>query len=651
MLEIHEQIRPTMRLLIDLQACQTSSRFGGIGRYSMSLAKAMLRLESNHEILLLLNGRLPNENAIRAEFASLMPQQHIFTFGLPPYIAAAHDLPNNTRLAELIREKVIAEISPDILHVASLFEGAGEDVVTSVGLLFPAARTAVTLYDLIPYLEPEIYLASRLKSEHYMGKFAALQHAGMVVSISEFSRVEGLENTTISADRILNISSAVDGQFTPIEIPPQTKKALLDRCSINKPFLLFTGSFDVRKNHERLVQAFARLPPAIRSQHQLVIIGKGEERQIVTLKDCAKTAGLGTDDVVFVGHVSDVELVLFYNLCALFVFPSLREGFGLPVLEAMSCGAPTIGSNRTSMPEVIDRADALFDPEDIDDITAKMHAVLSDAGRSAELKRHGLTRAKNFSWALSAERALAFFERNVACMREPENVTDVSDIAAIYPRFRDALMKLDRSALEKEFVSAAARAIALNERVPGADYASDLRHLRFAWVVCATDRNVATRDAVAFLSDLPGESTVFTSFATETTEDAFDVVVFEYDRGALPLATLTELIHQQKKLQRYVFVLLQSCADFRAPGADNDALAVRVALKACDGIFVRDLADVKILEAVKVSKNVGFLPRLPSPETPTGAAIDGATKQIADYLRQKVASAIALAIALGDALV
>ena len=398
-----------MRILIDLQGCQSGSRFGGIGRYSMSLAKAMLRLRSNHEISLLLNSRLPNENAIRAEFADLLPQQNILTFDVPAYVAAENNLPAYTRIGELIREKRIAEINPDVLHIASLFEGAGEDVVTSVGLLFPAERTAVTLYDLIPYLEQETYLTNQMLSEHYLRKFEGLTRAGMLVSISEFSRAEALAHTNIPAERIANISSAVDDQFALREIAADQKFELLKKSGIEKPFLMFTGSFDIRKNHVRLVKAFAKVAPALRDQYQLLIVGKGEDKQISRLKSIAQKHGLHEKDLVFVGHVTDSDLIALYNLCTLFVFPTLREGFGLPALEAMSCGVPTIGSNRTSVPEVIGRADALFDPEDVDDIAAKITAVLSDSVFRAELKRHGLEQAKNFFMGAFCTKSVGVF--------------------------------------------------------------------------------------------------------------------------------------------------------------------------------------------------------------------------------------------------
>ncbi|MCY7388957.1 MAG: glycosyltransferase, partial [Burkholderiales bacterium] len=308
-----------MRILIDLQGCQSGSRFGGIGRYSMSLAKAMLRLNSRHEFCLLLNSRLPNENLIRAEFADLMPQQNILTFEVPAFVAAENNLPVHTRIAELIREKRIAEIDPDVVHIASLFEGAGEDVVTSVGMLFPASRTAVTLYDLIPYLEQETYLTNQMLSDHYLNKFDNLKRAGMILAISDFSRVEALENTDIPSDHIVNVSSAVDSQFAPSAMDEASKLALLGKSGIEKPFLLFTGSFDSRKNHDRLVEAFAKIPLALRGKYQLVIIGKGTIDQVSRLRALGRDHGLGEHDLVFVGHVNDADLVAFYNLCALFV--------------------------------------------------------------------------------------------------------------------------------------------------------------------------------------------------------------------------------------------------------------------------------------------------------------------------------------------
>ena len=665
-----------MRILIDLQGCQSGSRFGGIGRYSMSLAKAMLRLGSKHEISLLLNSRLPNENAIRAEFADLMPQQNILTFDVPAYVAAENNLPAYTQIGELIREKRIAEINPDVLHIASLFEGAGEDVVTSVGLLFPAARTAVTLYDLIPYLEQETYLTNAMLSEHYLRKFEGLTRAGMLVSISAFSRAEALAHTDIPDERIANISSAVDSQFAPLQISANAKSDLLKKFGIEKQFLMFTGSFDVRKNHGRLVEAFAKIPSALRDQYQLLIVGKGEDKQISRLKLIAQKHGLLEKDLVFVGHVTDADLVALYNLCTLFVFPTLREGFGLPALEAMSCGVPTIGSNRTSVPEVIGRADALFDPEDVDDIAAKMTAVLSNAAFHAELKRHGLEQAKNFSWALSAKRALAFFESRVAHLHtSPSPAVQPSPApiqplegSALYDNFLTALSTLTVGKLDDDFLEYAAHVIANNELLTHIERGEFHVDMQMGWVTRWNSKCATATYSQRIIDALPTRPIIFAPHVNEliAVDDTnvircwdggegaellelqqalanapLDVVVIQYVDTAFALSALAKLVTQQKKLNRAVFIMLHSTAGLPARMAETGMLDVRVALKSCDGIFVHSMNDVKNLEAFNVRKNVNLLP---IPESRTHfdqSAAGGETELDANYLTRKIAFAVA----------
>ena len=664
-----------MRILIDLQGCQSGSRFGGIGRYSMALAKAMLQLDTPHEICLLLNSRLPNENAIRAEFASLMPQQNILTFEVPAFVAADNDLPAHTRMAELIREKRIAEINPDVLHIGSLFEGAGEDVVTSVGMLFPAERTAVTLYDLIPYLEQETYLGTRILADHYMRKFEGLKRAGMIVSISDFSRAEALAHTDIPPNRIANISSAVDSQFTQVTISTESKIDLLRKCGISKPFLMFTGSFDIRKNHRRLVQAFAQVPAALRSQHQLVIVGKGEERQVSRLKAVAKRNGLSEEDLVFVGHVTDVELVALYNLCTLFVFPSLREGFGLPVLEAMSCGVPTIGSNRTSIPEVIGRADALFDPEDVDDIASKITAVLGNAAFAAELKRRGLERSKNFSWALSAKRALEFFESRIALVRGVEPQATPPATAAsrqaenrvIYEKFLAGLPQLNLGKLDEEFVESTAQIMAANEFLTRIENSHRHYERRIGWVTAWSPQCELAMYSQQLINELPVRPTVFAEHSEKSaTADStnvircwrngeegdlsdlqralgnapIDLVVIQYGQGMFGLLALAKLVVTQKKLNRHVFVTLHSTAELAALTAEAGMLEIRGAMKSCDGIFVHAMNDVKNLGAFKVRKNVYFLPKLGMKPRNGDASVSDMGKSNVNYFLRKIAFAI-----------
>ena len=135
------------------------------------------------------------------------------------------------------------------------------------------------------------------------------------------------------------------------------------------------------------------------------------ESYVQQLKQDAKNAGLNSDELVVLGYVNRDELVKLYNLCKLYVFPSWHEGFGLPALEAMSCGAAVIGSNTTSLPEVIGNEDALFDPMSEDAIKNKIESVLTNKSFRNSLKQHGLEQAKKFSWDQCTSRAISAFEK------------------------------------------------------------------------------------------------------------------------------------------------------------------------------------------------------------------------------------------------
>ncbi len=152
-----------MRIVLDLQACQTNSRFRGIGRYSMGLAQAMLRAGNGHEFWIALNGQLEETiAALRLAFDGLVPQERIVVFDVPGPVWEI-DPANAWRIgaSELVRESFLARLQPDVVHVSSLFEGLGDNFVASVGRLGHPERTAVTLYDLIPLVWKETYLADR----------------------------------------------------------------------------------------------------------------------------------------------------------------------------------------------------------------------------------------------------------------------------------------------------------------------------------------------------------------------------------------------------------------------------------------------------------------------------------------------------------
>ncbi len=400
-----------MRIVIDLQSCQSGSKRGGIGRYSMSLATAMAAQPRNHEIWIVLSALMPESMPeVRRAFDGLIPHDRIKTFDCPANIDTRTANPERVRAAELVREDFLTSLRPDFIHVTSLFEGFVEEVVTSVGQLFPGSQTAVTLYDLIPLVYSARYLPDSKSRDYYDRKIENIKHAGLLLAISEFTRLEGIDLLGCAAEAVVNISSAADERFKPTAIDPARAARLMSRYGIRRKFLLYTASFDSRKNQAGLISAFALLPRELRQHYQLAIVGNGSDEAVSKARLLAEKSGLGADEVVFPGHVVDVDLVALYNLCHLFVLPSLAEGFGLPALEAMACGTATIGSNVTSLPEVIGWSEAMFDPTNPAKIAEKIYQALTDDGFLIELRRRGLEQSKKFSWANCADRAFDAFE-------------------------------------------------------------------------------------------------------------------------------------------------------------------------------------------------------------------------------------------------
>jgi glycosyltransferase involved in cell wall biosynthesis len=401
-----------MRILIDLQSCQSSSRNAGIGRYSMQLAKAMAlaALAREHEVSLLLSSLMPGSIAdIHHAFFDLVPANRIHVFDAPAAIPHHGAKKARVRASEVIREDFLQSLRPDFVHITSLFEFA-EEAITSVGKHYPGAQTAVTLYDLIPYVSSARHLTTEHNRHFYSGKIENIKKAGLLLAISEHSRWEGIDLLGLDPEDVVNISSAADESFRPVFMDKKTSDSLRKRYGITRKFIMYTASFDARKNQTGLVSAFALLPTHLRKEYQLVFVGNGSADAVLKLRQHAEGLGFDRDEVLILGHVTDQNLVALYSLCHLFVLPSLSEGFGLPALEAMSCGTATIGSNLTSIPEVIGWSDAMFDPTNPASIAEKIHLALTDEGFLRALRERGLEQAKKFSWKASAERALDAFE-------------------------------------------------------------------------------------------------------------------------------------------------------------------------------------------------------------------------------------------------
>ena len=344
------------------------------------------------------------------------------------------------------------------MHVSSLFEGYIDDAVTSIGVFDNGTPTFVTLYDLIPLLQPDQYLKHNPGyNGFYMQKIEYLKHASGFLSISEFAASEAIKTLHLSDEFVTNISAACDPIFKVKKISSDDETELRKRFGLYKPYLMYTGGSDERKNLHRLIRAYAKLHKQFRKALQLALVGKMPQGNVRALRKTARSAGLKRDEVVLTGYVSDDDLVNLYNLCKLFIFPSWYEGFGLPVLEAMSCGAPVIAGHSSSLPEVIGLEDALFDPFDESSIKQKLYKGLTDDSFRDKLICHNNKQLKTFSWDESAKRGLAAFEKLHA--GKIKNRTPIQDIS------RDvisAIARIDNIQMDEEDLITTAWSIAGN---------------------------------------------------------------------------------------------------------------------------------------------------------------------------------------------
>ena len=185
----------------------------------------------------------------------------------------------------------------------------------------------------------------------------------------------------------------------------EAAELLSRRHAIRPPFLLYTSRIEhPGKNHARLIRAFADLKRRHKIPHQLVLAGSNRERAAEVHREAEQSGYAG--DILFTGFVATEDLPLFYQAADIFVFPSLYEGFGLPILEAMACGTPVACSNLSSMPEVAGDAAVLFDPADESSIASALWSIITEPELHSKLAECGPRRSGQFSWSRTAAQTL-----------------------------------------------------------------------------------------------------------------------------------------------------------------------------------------------------------------------------------------------------
>jgi glycosyltransferase involved in cell wall biosynthesis len=304
-----------------------------------------------------------------------------------------------------------------VYHIMSPFE-----LDTPLDNLWPAwargsgVSTVVTVYDLIPLIFSDHYLADPRVRLEYEARVELIRHVDGVLAISQSTADDVVERLGVRRDRVHVIHAGATETFATMYASREQAGEHVARhiAGITRGFFLYVGGFEFRKNLEGLIAGYARLAPELRRTHQLVIACRMLPEQRLMLERLGGRLGIRPGELVLTGYVSDADLGALYHACTLFVFPSLYEGSGLPILEAMSCGAPVAASATSTGPEILGGPEATFDPRSPDSIASCLTEVMTSTTALRRLADRSRERIAQYSWRRVAEESIDAYDRVLA---------------------------------------------------------------------------------------------------------------------------------------------------------------------------------------------------------------------------------------------
>jgi glycosyltransferase involved in cell wall biosynthesis len=370
-----------MRIAIDAHAI--GSRLTGNERYVQNLAEQLLRLDGKNEYYLFFS-----HEQEKRRWAGRAPNLRTVLVSQNPFRRLGFDFIHQLR-----------RIRPDVFHYQY------------TGPVFALSPEVVTIHDISFEEHPEFFS----RHERYRLRLTvrrAVKSARRIITVSEFSKSQMVRLLVAPAEKIRVIYNGVGSEFRPIH-DQEAIQQRLGRYGLRRPYLLTVGNVSRRKNQQGLVRGFAAwLRRQCNAEHQLVLAGKQDS----TGEDIRREAtdlGLAPTRLVFLGYIPDQDLPYLYAGAELFLAPSLYEGFGLPMVEAMACGIPVIASRASCLPEVAGEAVRYVDPLDPGDIAVSISEIIEKTTYAQELVQRGLQRARLFRWEQAARQTLSLYQEVV----------------------------------------------------------------------------------------------------------------------------------------------------------------------------------------------------------------------------------------------
>jgi alpha-1,3-rhamnosyl/mannosyltransferase len=372
-------------LKVVLDGRVVSDRYPGMGRYAFEMARA---LAERLELILLVNSEAANTRYC----LQAIPGRQVDTRLRPGALAAQWGVP-----------RAVASSRADVYH--------------SPYYLFPYGvrrvdcAVVVTLYDLIPLL-PEAGYGPAARLAYRLAHLAAARLADRILVLSRWAAVTLREALAVEPSRVAIAPPAAGRAFCPQ--PAAQVQAVTERLGMPPSYALYVGAHRPHKNIARLLEAYGRLP---HSAPPLVLAGRPDPRFPLPEPAAQRLAASGR--LYLVGDVAEPDLPALYTGACLFVCPSLAEGFGLPVLEAMACGVPVACSTTPGLDEAAGDAAVRFDPRSVDDMADTLGGLLTDAARLEERRRRSAAHAASFSWERTASVVVQEYEVALAARRRP----------------------------------------------------------------------------------------------------------------------------------------------------------------------------------------------------------------------------------------
>ena len=368
-----------MKIAIDARSA-TLHQGTGIGTYTNNLISEILSINSKDDFTLFCSGKFNNN--FNKENTNI-----VLSSGRHGSFYENYYIPNS-----------LNKLHADLYHIPQ--NGIGFDFDTEI-------PTIVTIHDLIPYIMPETV------GKGYLERFLRdmpniISNSSGILTVSDYSKRDILKFfSSYPEDKIFVTPLAANNNFKPLD-KNNCKSYVEHTFGVTDSYILYIGGFSLRKNVLGLVKAFSNIYKDFNKPYKLLLGGspKDEGEKLFTFVKENNLQG----KVIFCGYLEDEILPILYSACDAFVYPSLYEGFGLPPLEAMSCKAPVITSNLTSIPEVTEDNAILINPHNINELEKALVTLLNDETLKANLSEKGYLRSLEFTWTKTAKNTLTAYK-------------------------------------------------------------------------------------------------------------------------------------------------------------------------------------------------------------------------------------------------